>query len=357
MKLLPLLLTVPALFIAPEAFARPVYAIQEGKQCGYCHVNPKGGGARNPRGEYYAAHHHTFQGYDEAKVMGQYAQDLFKVAWQETVPASVHRIAVGDTVGDGTSRLVLLSEGPTKESRTVSVRKWDGKAWNTEFTTDAADGQDRLAVGKYSATGPADIVTAGALWFWNGKTYEKRPAPRPLDIIGTALLQDGSQRLMLKEGDALRLYRVDTTASGSDWLTGPSGMPASSQLSFSDMKAPTAELMAIGLPDQLAGGGIVGLWNAPKPQAMYLYTVQIVPLVDVAKQNAQELIAKGQEDHLVVADPRLTLYKTLWLSQKLEGPVLDVALGDPRSGARGLTVLTGGSEDGKGHTLYFFQLE
>jgi len=35
-------------------------------QCGFCHVKPGGGGARNYRGLYYAMHGHSFAGFDDA---------------------------------------------------------------------------------------------------------------------------------------------------------------------------------------------------------------------------------------------------------------------------------------------------
>ena len=44
-----LALAVPA----KPAEARPEYAKKEGKECAYCHVNPKGGGPRNAKGDEY----------------------------------------------------------------------------------------------------------------------------------------------------------------------------------------------------------------------------------------------------------------------------------------------------------------
>jgi hypothetical protein len=365
----PLKYTIPALTLclavlsAGPVLARPQYAIREGRPCAYCHVNPKGGGARNPRGEYYQAHKFSFDGYDEAAVMGKYLPSLFKAGWKDTVPANVRKVAVADTVGDGTSRMVLLSEGASSEARTVTVRKWNGTAWVDEFTADVPGGQDRLAVGKYGASGPAVIVKSGAMWFWNGKRYEQRPAPHALDILGTVALKDGAERLLLKEGASVKLYRVDT--SSPNWLANPTDPLPSGQTSFTEMKGRTEELEAIGLPEPLAAGGIIGFWNAPKPNAQYLYAVQIVALLEDKNpgseketgKGAQDFVLKGTENHITVVDPRLTAYKTLWQSEKLDGRVLDVALGDPRSGARGLTVLTDKSPDGKGHTLYFFKLE
>jgi hypothetical protein len=51
-----------ALVAAPQqAQAKPQYAAKEGKPCGYCHVNPAGGGPRNARGKRYQANGHKFK--------------------------------------------------------------------------------------------------------------------------------------------------------------------------------------------------------------------------------------------------------------------------------------------------------
>jgi hypothetical protein len=49
------------LTVAPRhAQALPAYAAKEGKACGFCHVNPAGGGARNAAGKRYEANGHSF---------------------------------------------------------------------------------------------------------------------------------------------------------------------------------------------------------------------------------------------------------------------------------------------------------
>ncbi len=49
------------LTVAPQhAQARPEYAAKEGKACGYCHVNPAGGGPRNATGQRYEKNGHSF---------------------------------------------------------------------------------------------------------------------------------------------------------------------------------------------------------------------------------------------------------------------------------------------------------
>ena len=43
-----------------SAMALPAYSQKEGKACGYCHVNPAGGGPRNAKGKQYEANGHKF---------------------------------------------------------------------------------------------------------------------------------------------------------------------------------------------------------------------------------------------------------------------------------------------------------
>ena len=43
-----------------SATALPAYSQKEGKPCGYCHVNPAGGGERNAKGKQYEANGHKF---------------------------------------------------------------------------------------------------------------------------------------------------------------------------------------------------------------------------------------------------------------------------------------------------------
>ena len=50
------------LVVAPRhAAALPAYAAKEGKPCGFCHVNPAGGGERNATGKKYEAGGHSIR--------------------------------------------------------------------------------------------------------------------------------------------------------------------------------------------------------------------------------------------------------------------------------------------------------
>ena len=56
------IIAAAALVAAPQkAQALPAYAAKEGKACGYCHVNPAGGGPRNAKGKQYEANGHKFK--------------------------------------------------------------------------------------------------------------------------------------------------------------------------------------------------------------------------------------------------------------------------------------------------------
>ena len=56
------LISAALLVAAPQnAQAKPEYAAKEGKPCGYCHVNPAGGGPRTAKGKQYQANGHKFK--------------------------------------------------------------------------------------------------------------------------------------------------------------------------------------------------------------------------------------------------------------------------------------------------------
>ena len=56
-----LAVTGPAMVEPEKAQALPAYAQQTGKGCGYCHVNPTGGGPRNANGKKFEANGHKLK--------------------------------------------------------------------------------------------------------------------------------------------------------------------------------------------------------------------------------------------------------------------------------------------------------
>jgi len=60
LSLLGLLAVTLAIATMPTASARPEFARRESKACGYCHINPRGGGTRNQMGLRYARNEFSF---------------------------------------------------------------------------------------------------------------------------------------------------------------------------------------------------------------------------------------------------------------------------------------------------------
>lgn len=51
---------------AKPALALPAFVAKEGKPCGYCHINERGGGPRNYRGVFYKKNNLSFAKFDDA---------------------------------------------------------------------------------------------------------------------------------------------------------------------------------------------------------------------------------------------------------------------------------------------------
>ncbi len=359
---------------ARRAAAKPEYALKENKTCQYCHKSPTPGAVdprtgitetteRNPRGQYYAAHDHSFAGYNELTVMGKDAPPVFHLAWKEELTDPARRAAVADVVGDGKARLVTLSESSDqKGSATLAVRKWDGQAFVTEFTASAQGPADKLAVGKFAgANRPAVIVTAGDLWYWNGKQFAHKPAAQPLALLGATRLRSGEERVLLSEGtNAAKAYRVDPAAE--HWLTEGIDAPPSSQVAWGDMHGTPEFFTQMGLSEAIGAGGLIGLWDVRNFGALFLYYAKIAQDFDTQPDpkdpNKTEFVIKSRSYYIAFHNARDPKGVELWGTPKLDGPVYDVGLLDAKgSGKTGLLVLTGNAADSKRRSLYFFALD
>ena len=115
----------------------------------------------NNRGQYYARHNHSFDGYVEP-VKTVDAPQLFRFIERFTLPDNTRRVAVADVMGDNKPRLICLNEKPdAKDQSVLTVQRWNGKAFVTEFRADTPGAPDKLAVGKFTSDGKAVILTSG----------------------------------------------------------------------------------------------------------------------------------------------------------------------------------------------------
>lgn len=160
-----MLLAILGMGSGQAARATAEYAQKEGRACQYCHVSGSPGtiddktGRRetldvNKRGAYYQAHNHSFDGYVEPRVRPNAPAALFRFVAREMLPDTARRIAVADVAGDHVPRLITLNVKPdTRDSSVLTVKKWDGKAYVTEFTGDTPGSAEKLAAGKFTTDG------------------------------------------------------------------------------------------------------------------------------------------------------------------------------------------------------------
>ena len=357
----------------PAVYALPEYTQREQKACSYCHTSATPG-AKDPatgekqtatcnsRGNYYAAHNHTFEGYKIETNAPKIAPSIaFQFVWKEEFADLPRRIGVGDVTGDGVPRLVMLHEKPdSKTTSRLTVRKWDGKTFVKEFEADAQSLPDKLQVGKFAGPDkPAVILTADALWAWNGKTFERKPAAKTMNLFGNTRLKNGQERVLIASNATdIKAYKINPNGTSGDFLTDGIEMPNSSGILWGDMHASPAFFSEMGFPELLSEGGVVGLWDARKNNTIALYYEKVARDFDVKQGSTKpEFVAKSQQYYLVLADPKVGTAAEIWTSPPLPAPLLDVRTEDARgSTAVGLLFLLGEPGKDKHRLLAFVAL-
>ncbi len=273
----------------------------------------------------------------------------FHSLWKEEITEPVHRVAVADTVGDGKPRLILLIEKPLQKGLAVlKVKKWDGTQFVTEFTGNVDANADGLEVGKFAGKDkPAQIVTADALWQWDGKTYIRKPARKELALFGTARMKSGEDRIILAEtATQFKSYQVNADATGTDWLTDRTESPSALDVEWEAMHSTPDFFRKMGMPSFLCAGGFITVWDANHASVPYLYYCRFTG--DAASAVKSSFL--GMRDATEAGGIEL------WTSPRLVGQAIDVALQDPRASNRaGILVLTNGSATaGKLATIQYF---
>ena len=371
--LLPAFLLLASLvFSSCPALARPEYADREARACQYCHVDPNPGKIdtktrkrfsteRNEKGLYYGNHNHTFKDYVEKKTNNPLPQLTY--VWREEFRDLPTRVVSADVTGDGVLRLVSLHENSgDKNAAILKIRKWSGTAFVLEFSTEIKGSPKRLAVGRFAGKkAPCQIVTEDALFVWNGKTYQRRSASKPIAVFGITRQKDDSERLLVADSpDSVKAFRVDSSATG-EWLIDPIDPPASKEVVWRDMHADSGFFEKMGFPTGMSIGDAMGLWTLPKMKSLYLYQLKETADFDSVPnpENPKKLkvVFNGRKIYsITIRDINTGL--ECWGTPQIEGIAYDVALDDPRNGGKpGLLTLFGESTSLKPRIVYFFQFD
>ena len=136
----------------PTAFAKPEFAKKEGKDCAFCHVNPRGGGPRNDKGNEYQKNGFKFpvekKGYGED---GAFSTESAGKAFARV------RDAIGLTFwSDALRRIAEIKPKEKKGTKGADL------LLNTETSIDAR-GKDLVVVAKDAVQGGKVAEAAEAL--------------------------------------------------------------------------------------------------------------------------------------------------------------------------------------------------
>jgi hypothetical protein len=271
-------------------------------------------------------------------------------------------MGVGDVAGDGKPRLVTLHESPDNKTLSVlMVRRWNGTAFAVEFKSEFTSPSDKLQVGKFAgADKPAIILCAASYWRWDGKTYVRKDASQPLNLLGATRMRSGEERCLIAHSATdIRAYKVDTSAPGGTWLS--DGIPAptnSKDLQWGAMHASNDFFLEMGMNPLVADGGVLGIWDPEQKGVKDIYYVKADRDVDVVPgtQNSKkpQFKIKSESFFVTVLDAE---GKDLWMSPRLEMRPLDVCVENARGDKkRGLLILLKEPTAGKPRRLGFFEL-
>jgi hypothetical protein len=320
------------------AFAKPAFAEKEKKPCGYCHVNPAGGGARNARGIYYQTHNFSFEGYVEPLT--------FKRVWRVDAPASATRIAVADVLGDKKPRVLTVGDGDQLAIHSIEENALKQAATVAVKPVTRSEARKMVAL-RPKKNQPAVIALPGAVLVKEGDTLVSKAASSINDITGRVILSNGEEAVFLLDGLPVS-WSVDDLATGRV-INGPDiANPLENPRAYRLMQGRIAPdlLQSFGIPEAAAKRGTFLLWD----------------IVGKGKLFAVFAWVAADGDRLSVFDPDALAFgatpKPEWQSEKLDGQVLDLVLGeDPADPEKhGIYVLLATGEDKKAKVIEFYKL-
>ena len=339
--------------IAAAAHAKPEYARKEKKMCAYCHVKEEGGGPRNLRGVYYAMHGKSFEGYDEAKVMGTAAiggpkktgAPSYKSSWVADAPAGTVRISLADMAGDKSVRLLAGTDAGK-----IIIHKFADDKFSVENEVEVGKGSSHFVAGVFSKGKQASIVVPGAIYYKDGDKFAKKVTTDISDHTGTVMFVTGEMNVFYFAGGMPDVFAIDPAAAkpvspGREMVSPDQGAGVYADLTIH----PPAELLgALGIPEQGTKAGVMGIYDPRGESKLYAW----IPWAGtdgytLVVSDASGIGAGGTE------------IKPLWTSPKFTGKILDVAVGmDPKNPKKpGLLVLTSSGDGGKIRKLEFFALD
>lgn len=303
-------LVVSGLTLAAGAsYAKPEYAKKEMKVCGYCHVNPAGGGPRNPHGAYYGMHDHTFKGLPPE----------YKSLWKMDIAQPAMRVLLGDVTGDKTARLILVTAAGK-----ATVNKVGDDKLTEEATIELGKDAGKAAVGTFAKGKPAIIVVPGAIYSKDGEKYVRKEAKDISDITGSVRFTDGTENVFSLAGGGMpEVWAIDPSAANPSSPGRDMVPPDQAGGVYATIVAhiPGEMLTNLGVPAQGQKAPVIALVDPRNTGDLFWLTTWNDNNEWTLRAVALAAFAPGGG----TGDT-----KALWESPKLGGRIVDIAIGpDP----------------------------
>jgi hypothetical protein len=330
------------LLYAVSANALPQYAAKEHKTCGYCHTSSSGGGSLTPRGVYYRTHNHSFDGYDEEKVMGegQSASPTMKLAWKMDGPDSAAQITSVTMPDERAPRLVsLIGAG------TISLYKPLQFGLPVDYSQDAGANVAPIFVGNFMSSPPPILVFSGGWIGRDASGFSKKDAAGLSKLIGMASTVSGDNGVILA-GKPLNVLKVDPGESSgvTNWLN-LSDKADMQKILFTAIYPPKKDTDPKDKPSPVIMEGILRPGGKGAPFHWVLKQDE--------KSAHLQIFAAGDLQNGNTPDA-----KPVWQSDAIPGQALSASyMQDPKNGEKsGFLVLASPSPDSSKRMMYFFAL-
>jgi hypothetical protein len=277
------------------------------------------------------------------------AQDAgfsFKSSWKAEVSVEAKRMAVADVTGDNKPRLLLL-----EKDNTLTINVFSESTAKKEASVDLGKDAAQFVAGSFAKGKPAVIAVPGGLFYKEGDKYSRKDFTDVSEITGSVRFTDGTENFFFFAGSGdPSSYAVDL--SGAKPVVQGKAMPdpMSGEGIYSAVVARlnADTLSKFGMPEEITKSGIFGFF-APKGNGK---------LMGLAPWNGKDASHIGTFE-MSSLGPGGGDFKFAWKSPKLDGTVLDMAVGpDPKTGKGvGIYVLQKTGPEGKGRVVEFFANE
>lgn len=262
----------------------------------------------------------------------------YKQAWQVEVPDWANHLGVGDVTGDKKPRLLL-----SNRANRLTVYRLEKSTLKQESAIELGTKGERFVIGRFLKGKPEAIVVAGAVFHREGAEYVRIAVPEITSVNGNTRYADGTEEVLQWEPTAPPQTWAFGTSKPESPKVGQGIRPPKDSAGFLKLVVirGTPEFLAqLDAGDDFVKAGVIGNFDPRGDGEYYLW--------------APKITADGSFFTVSSVEG-----KPVWKSDKLDGKILDVAMGDDPEGTKqkGVFLLLAHGADGKARSVLFLALE